>query len=147
MDRGPNACLGAMPVRSKNSRPTRNAKKEHVSQISVSRRTILRYRSAMNLFIKWRKTEGIPPSSDFPELDSQLGEDINYLYQNDCPLYRGGDVLAGYKKFHPRCRRLLETATAWYYNWVKITKTTQAMPLHPDVAKAFVSYNILKQEK
>ena len=54
--------------------------------------------------------------------------------------------MAGFKQFYPRCRRLLGIPTAWYYSWVRVTKTVQAMPLHPDVAKAFVSYNLLKKE-
>ena len=136
-----------MPVRSKFKRPTRATKKKHISEISVSQKTVLRYRSGIQLFYKWRKSEGLAPSSSFSELDVQLGEYINFLYQNDMPLYRGGDVLSGFKKFYPRGRRLLEISTAWYYSWVKISKRTQAMPLHPDVAKAFISYNLLKKEK
>ena len=87
-----------MPVRAKFKRPTRSAKKKHISEISVSQKTILRDRSGIQLFYKWRKSEGLAPSSDFPELDVQLVEYINFLYQNDMPLYRGGDVLAGFKK-------------------------------------------------
>ena len=136
-----------MPVRSKFKRPTRATKKKHISEISVSQKNVLRYRSGIQLFYKWRKSEGLAPSSSFSELDVQLGEYINFLYQNDMPLYRGGDVLSGFKKCYPRCRRLLEISTAWYYSWFKITKQTQAMPLHPDVAKAFISYNLLKKEK
>ena len=88
-----------MPVRSKFKRPTRATKKKHISEISVSQKTVLRYRSGIQLFYKWRKSEGLAPSSSFSELDVQLGEYINFLYQNDMPLYRGGDVLSGLRNF------------------------------------------------
>ena len=100
----------------------------------------------MNSFPRWRKVQSLCADPDFPELDLQLGEYLNYLYQGDMPLYLGTNCIAGFKKFHPRCKRQIDTACAWLNNWSRIASKVQAMPLHPDLVKAFVSFGILRRE-
>ena len=69
--------------------PRKSLVKKHVSQISVSQDIIKRCNSAMELFFKWRKPEGLEASPDSAILDEQLGSYVNYLYQNDMRLYLG----------------------------------------------------------
>ena len=83
---------------------------------------------------------------NFPEFDLQLGEYLNHLYQSDRPLYLGTNCIAGFKKFHPRCKRHIDTAVSWLNNWAKISTKVQALPLHVKLVKAFVSYGLLNKE-
>ena len=78
--------------------PQRSAKKCHISQASITRLTVRRYASAMNVFFRWRKAEGLCAKVDFAELDLQLGEYLNHLCQNERPLYLGIHCIAGFKK-------------------------------------------------
>ena len=61
------------------------------------------------------------------------------------PLYLGTNCIAGFKKFHPRCKRHIDTACSWLNNWSRVTRKVQAMPLHPDLVKAFVAFGLLKK--
>ena len=118
----------------------------HISQASITRQTVSRYLSAMNSFYKWRRAEGLNASPKFPELDMQFGSYSNFLYQNDMPLYLGTNCIAGFKKFHPRCKRHIDTACSWLNNWSRVTRKVQAMPLHSDLVKAFVAFGLLKKD-
>ena len=62
------------------------------------------------------------------------------------PLYLRTNCIAGFKKFHPRCKRHIDTACTWLNNWSKIASKVQAMPLHPRLVKAFVAYGLLRKE-
>jgi integrase len=126
--------------------PQRSAKKCHISQASITRLTVSRYVSAMNSFFVWRRAKGLGAEVDFADLDLQLGEYLNHLYQNERPLYLGINCIAGFKKLRPRCKKHIDTAVAWLNNWAKVTVKVQAMPLHICLVKAFVSYGLLKRE-
>ena len=126
--------------------PRRPNKKTHLSHASITRLTVEKYISAMNSFFQWRRAEGLSTNPDFPELDMQLGTYLNHLYQQDMPLYLGTNCIAGFKKFHPRCKRHIDTACSWLNNWSRIIVKVHAMPLHVNLVKAFVSFGILKKE-
>ena len=135
-----------MPRKARYSPTRRPIVKRHISVASITRQTVRKYTSAMNSFFKWRKAKGLCAQPDLIELDLQLGNYLNYLYQNDLPLYLGTNCIAGFKKFHPRCKRQLETASTWLNNWSRVAAKVQAMPLHPVLVKAFVAYGILRKE-
>jgi integrase len=144
---------GAMPVENlmprkrkhtPSSRQSQN--KKHISQASITRQTVTRYISAMNSFFSWRRANGLNANPKFPELDLQLGNYLNFLYQNDKPLYLGINCIAGFKKFQPRCKRQIDTACSWLNNWSRVTRKVRAMPLHPELVKAFVAFGILKED-
>ena len=98
----------------------------------------------MNSFYTWRRTNSLSTTPKFSELDLQLGNFLNFLFQNEMPLYLGTNCIAGFKKFHPRCKRHLDTACSWLNNWARVTRRVQAMPLHPLLVKGFVAFGILK---
>ena len=100
----------------------------------------------MNSFFVWRRSNGLNANPNLRELDLQLGDYLNHLYLRDMPLYLGTNCIAGFKKFHPRCKPQLNTASSWLNNWTRSIRRTQAMPLHPDLVKAFVAFGILKQD-
>ena len=120
--------------------------RKHISQASITRQTINRYLSAMNSFYVWRRAQRLSAKPNFPELDLQLGAYLNSLYQRDMPLYLGTNCIAGFKKFHPRCKRHIDTACSWLNNWSRVARKTQAMPLHLDLVKSFVTYGLLKKD-
>ena len=109
--------------------------REHISQVSITRLTVRRYLSAMNSFYLWRKANGLNANPNFPELDVQLGNYLNFLFQKGMPLYLGISCIAGFKKFQPRCKRQLDTACSWLNNWSRVTRRVQAMPLPPSSGK------------
>ena len=134
-----------MPQKRKHTPSAQQSKvREHISQASITRLTVYRYLSAMNLFYLWRKAKGLTANPNFAELDMQLGGYLNFLFQNNKPLYVGINCIAWFKKFQPRCKRQLDTACSWLNNWSRVTRRVQAMPLHPLLVKGFVAYGILK---
>ena len=136
-----------MPQRRKYTRSSPQSKaKVHISQASITRLTVKKYLSAMKAFYEWQRAEGLSAHPNLPEFDLQLGEYLNYLYQGGMPLYLGTNCIAGFKKFHPRCRRHIETAVCWLNNWSRVTLKVQAMPMHADLCKAFVAYGLLRKE-
>ena len=136
-----------MPQKRKHTPSTRRpVLRKHISQASITRLTVTRYMSAMNSFYVWRRAEGLNANPRFPELDVQLGAYLISLYQGDKPLYLGINCIAGLKKFQPRCKRHIDTACSWLNNWSRVTRKVQAMPLHPDLVKAFVAFGLLKED-
>ena len=136
-----------MPRRRKYSQPPQpSALRRHLCQASITRQTVSRYLSAMNSFFVWRKARRLCANPTFSVLDLQLAEYINYLYQNEMPLYLGTTCIAGFKKFQPRCKRHIDTACTWLGNWAKIASKVQAMPLHPKLVKAFMAYGMLRKD-
>ena len=96
-----------MPQKKKYSASIRHPKVlKHISQASITRLTVTRYFSAMNSFYKWRRTNGLKNEPKFSELDLQLGNYLNYLYQNEMPLYLGVNCIAGFKKFFPNANAI-----------------------------------------
>jgi len=56
----------------------------------------------MNSFFTWRRAKGLNADPKFPELDLQLGNYLNLLYQGNKPLYLGVNCIAGFiKKINP----------------------------------------------
>ena len=75
-----------MPQRRKYTRsPQQSQVRKHISQASITRNIVKPYMSAMKLFYKWRKAQGLTANPDFPEFDLQLGEYRIFLYQGDMP--------------------------------------------------------------
>ena len=86
-----------MPRKRKFTPPSRGPTlKKHLSHASITRQTVNRYLSAMNSFFRWRRAKHLSSNPDFPELDMQLAEYLNYLYQGDLPLYLGTNCIAGF---------------------------------------------------
>ena len=125
-----------MPQKRKSSSSTQKPPiRKHISQASITRQTVNRYYSAMNSFFAWRRSNGLYANPTYKELDVQLGRYLNHLYQRDMPLYLGTNCIAGFRKFHPRCKPQLNTASSWLMNWTRSIRTTRAMPLHPKLVK------------
>ena len=127
--------------------PTRNTViKEHLKYVALSRTARIRYLTAVKKFFAWRKAQALPASAGLDDLDVQVGEYINFLYQEGLPIHWAADTICGFKRFFPRTRRNLDTASLWYKNWCKIIVRVAAMPLHVNLLKAFMVYGLLRKE-
>jgi integrase len=134
--------LDAMPVRHK-FRP-RIVRQAHIKFVGITKLTTTRYKNAVKRFFEWHKSAEFATAVNFAELDYQLSEYINFLYQDERPTGWAGDCLAGFKRFYPPCRRQLETANAYYKNWCKSTKRIQALPLTPALVQAMASFCMIE---
>ena len=77
------------------------SKKGHVSTANIADSIVKHYFNGISKFSEWGKERHIKPSKDFDELDDQLGESVNYLYQHGLPRYLAGDAIADFKQLHP----------------------------------------------
>ena len=82
--------------------------------------TIHKYNLAINRFFVWLKSaeKSLPVSWD--ELDEAIGEYINHLYQDDLPVGWASDVVCGFKRFYPKCRKSLQISGGYLRNWKKV---------------------------
>lgn len=97
----------------------RAANKKHLRYHGVSARTLRAYKQAVNRFFLFcPATFGeLPPS--FEQLDYQLSEFINELFQEGDTLSLAGWTISGLKRFFPRCKPQLLTAQQLYKNWCR----------------------------
>ena len=63
-----------------------------------------RYKNAVKRFVEWRKSVEFATAEHFAGLDYQLGEYINFLYQDDRPTGWVGDCIAVFNRFVLPCR-------------------------------------------
>ena len=106
----------------------RAANKKHLRYHGVSTRTLRAYKQAVNRFFLFcRATFGdLPPS--FEQLDYQLSEFINELFQEGDTLSLAGWTISGLKRFFPRCKPQLLTAQQLYKNWCRSHVPQRATP-------------------
>ena len=84
--------------------PIRKVQKQHLTLVGLGSISLQRYKVAISKFFAWRKNSGIRPSSIFGELDNQLGDYIDSLYQTEAPRHWAADLPSGMKRFFPRLR-------------------------------------------
>ena len=72
-----------MPVRHK-YRP-RIVRQAHIKYVGITKLTETRYNHAVKSFFEWRKSAEFATAVSYAELDYQLSESVNYLYQDERP--------------------------------------------------------------
>lgn len=82
----------------------------------------------------------MPSCRSYRAFDAQLSQYINGLYLRGDPMYKAANVLSGFKRLMPQCRRSLEISALYYNNWAKTTPRKRALPLKPEWVKAFGVY-------
>jgi integrase len=119
---------------SKKERPMKVAqKKAHIKHEGIQETTAHRYRQSLARFFEFvRLHERLLPRT-FEELDDEVGEFINYLYQDDLPQGWGIDLLSALKRFYPKCRRHLGTGHLYMKNWTRVTTRRRAIPATRDL--------------
>ena len=105
------------------------APRRHIKYAGVQPATVKRYRQQLSRFFAYLSSNRIPRPASLEELDHEVGEYINALYQDDYPLSFGNDLVSGLKKFLPRSRLHLGTATIYMRNWSRSTKRRRRVAL------------------
>ena len=103
-------------------------RKSHLKILGVAAPTRIRYFKVVRDVLRWRKTNCVAPALGPEEVDEQLAEFVNSLFQRDRPLYIAGYALSGLKRFYPRLRRRLDLCGMYYKTYVKLTKGEKRSP-------------------
>ena len=105
------------------------APKLHLRFQGLNVKSRANYRRALHRFFAFLKREGLCIPDSVRDLDSYLGEFMNESFQEgDSPGYAGAAVSA-LKRFLPRLRSRLYTATQRYSNWIRVYKPCRATPI------------------
>ena len=111
------------------------AKRKHLSEVGIAKRTLDIYQREVSLFLDYLDACSIAYPQTFVQLDHQLAEYINVLYQEGESLSRAGWVLSGLKRLYPRCRKELQT---WYTNWTRDHTPQRATPITWHIVQGFI---------
>ena len=72
---------------------------------------------------------GIRTPRNVEELDLELAEFVNHLWQDDLPEQHAMDALSGFARLLPHCRGKLPIARSYFANWRKTLVRVRALPL------------------
>ena len=89
---------------------------------------------------------GIHHSSSFGELDNQLGDYINSLYQADYPRRWAADLIAGMKQINPRLKGHLIILESFYNKWGNVVSRVRALTLSVKLVRGLFVYGCLKKK-
>ena len=67
----------------------RNVKAAHLKYAAITTTTMSKYRRAVKFFFLWRRQSGLAFPTSHAQLDEQFAEFLNFLYQDDYPMYWG----------------------------------------------------------
>ena len=104
-------------------------KRVHLKYVGITNQTLERYRQAIWRFFIFLHEFMHPLPTSLADLDNLAGEYINHLYQDDYGVHFANDLISGLKRLYPKCRKSLETASAWARNWTKSLSRTRATPI------------------
>jgi integrase len=135
--------LTMMVVRRQPLHPVQKVRKLHLKFVSISPATTRRYKIAVHRFFVWRKSAGHSAVSSLAQLDQLGGEYLNFLWQDDSPLYWAGDFVSGLKRLYPACKRHLDTTKLYYDNWVKVTPRRRAFPFTLDLIRGVAALALI----
>ena len=79
-------------------------------------RTLRAYRTALDRFLKFVKKKKLPISRP-RQLDHQMAEFVDVLFQEGEPLSYVGHLLSAVKRFHPQLRLELPESSQFLRNW------------------------------
>ena len=111
---------------------------KHLRDVGIAGRTIHLYKREVSFFLDHLVACGFGMPQTFFELESQLAECINVLYQEGESISKPGWVLSGLKRLYPRSRKELQTAQQWYTNWTREHTPQRAIPITWNIVQAFI---------
>ena len=88
-----------------------------------------RYKAAVLRFFIYLVDWGIRTPESVEELDLELAEFVNHLWQDDLPEQHAMDALSGFSRLLPHCRGKLPIARSYFANWRKTLVRVRALPL------------------
>ncbi|CAE7038055.1 unnamed protein product [Symbiodinium sp. CCMP2592] len=82
---------------------------------------------------KWNYSDGASRKYELPatmgDLDEELSEYINHLWQEGDNVSLAGWTVSGLKRFFPRCRPFLQTSQLYLRNWHRVHMPARTNPL------------------
>ena len=112
------------------------SRRDHLRFLGITHRTRRSYEKAVAAFFEYiRALRGRLPHTML-QLDDDLAEYINHLFQEGDSVSFAGWVLSGLKRFYPRCRPHLQTSQLYLRNWQRVHLPCRATPLSWLGAKA-----------
>lgn len=118
----------------------------HLQFLGLRSSTIALYRRALSKLFKVMHDNSYACCRDFVAPDMQLCACVNWLHANGETLYKAANALSGMKKLVPKTRRHLDRSCAYYKNLVTVTKSTRAVPLPADWAKASLTFAVFNKQ-
>jgi integrase len=108
----------------------------HLKYAALTPATLTKYEFAVKQFFVWVfKTHG-RRSRSRSEFDWTAGEYVNFLFQEAEPYYKAGYFLSGLKRLYPESKQALNSANAFYKNWLKLIDPQRAWPISNELARA-----------
>ena len=101
----------------------------HLKYKGIGQRTHDRYKRQLQAFFTHLQLLQIPLPNTLHDLDQQLAEHINDMYQNGEPHGYAGDLISAVSRAMPRARAHIPTARLWFRNWTREIKRCRALPI------------------
>ena len=108
------------------AKPT--AAKVHLKMLGTTTGTQEQYKTAVKRFFMYVQHVLERPPADPHELRFAAAEFVNFLYQDDRPLYWAADFLSGFKRYYASSKYALDEAQLYYRNWATSIVRQKACP-------------------
>jgi hypothetical protein len=102
-------------------------KRRSLKYAGLHPRTIRAYGAALDRFLKFVRRRRLKLRSE-SQLDRQISEFIDHLYQEGEPMSYGGHLLSAVKRFHPELRLCLPRSSQLFRNWQRCYVPSRALP-------------------
>ena len=111
-------------------------KQKHLKNLGIRPRTLKLYRFEVSQFFTYLDIFGLQLATSYHQLDEQVAEYINHLFQEGEAISKAGWLLSGLRRFYPRIRRELPVSQQWYLNWTRTHTPDRATPITWKILRA-----------
>lgn len=111
-------------------------KQKHLKNLGIRPRTLKLYRFEVSQFFTYLDVFGLQLATSYHQLDEQVAEYINHLFQEGEAISKAGWLLSGLRRFYPRIRRELPVSQQWYLNWTRTHTPDRATPITWKILRA-----------
>lgn len=118
------------------SKSSEMPKQRHLKNLGIRPRTLKLYRFEVSQFFSYLDAFDIAIPASYSELDEQIAEYINHLFQEGEAISRAGWLLSGLRRFYPRIRKELALSQQWYLNWTRTHTPERAVPITWKIVRA-----------
>ena len=94
-----------------------------------------RYEAQLKAFFLFLKGNELELATSWRDLDLQVAEYVDHMFQDDVPIGYAGDLLSGLSRWLPGSRIKLPTARLWFRNWSREVIRRRALPLPMHILK------------
>ena len=111
-------------------------KQKHLKNLGIRPRTLKLYQFEVSQFFTYLDVFGLQLATSYHQLDEQVAEYINHLFQEGEAISKAGWLLSGLRRFYPRIRRELPVSQQWYLNWTRTHTPDRATPITWKILRA-----------